>query len=272
MTDLSKEDQQKILELVVKAGDIASVAAACAAVGAVVTLIFPGVAVGIGSLIGATAGLILSSSKLLGSSYEQTQPFLEQNPAEYELEIEIKDSMLVDEISILEKSIDNLSEIIIVCHQVERPEGKLLDAVEENLARGVRYTFLVSRDSYQLEVKRYFQFFVTIANIMSETGTDPIRTRELVRIKPLRINWNDHPYIFYRTKREENTQATIVFRGNTLNQGICEVYNLLDPSIAPAIYNLLLSSIDWQGDVQEQRFSRSSEFISPEEFARDYLN
>jgi hypothetical protein len=272
VTELSKDDQQKIVALIVKAGDVASRAATFAAVGAIATLIIPGVAVGLGSLVGATAGFVLSISifKFPGSQPKQT--FLEQNPIEYELELEIKDSMLIDEISTLEKSIDYLSEIIIVCHQVERPEGKLLDAVEENLARGIRYTFLVSRDSYQLEVNRYYQFFVTIANIVSETTNHPIRASELVRIKPLRINWNDSPYIFYRTKREENIQATIVFRGNSLNQGICKVYNLLDHSIAPAIYNLLLSSIDWQGDVQDQRFSLTSEFIPPEEFARDYLS
>lgn len=271
MTDSRKHSQQKIFRFVVKAGDVASLAAASAAIGTVAMMLIPGAAVGLGSIVGAMAGIVLSVSKL--SKSQADEEVLEYNStADYKVEIEIKARMRLEDMSALEKSINHLSDVIIVCHQIQRPEGKLLDAVEENLSRGVRYTFLVSRDCYQLEVNRYFQFFVTIANILSQTLATPVRARDLVRIKPLRTNWNDSPYIFYKARKGDDSLVTIVFRGNETNQGICKVYNLIDPSIAPTIYNLLVSSVDWQEEIQEQRFILSNRsFVTPEEFEEEFL-
>jgi hypothetical protein len=226
---------------------------------------------GLGTIVGAVAGIAFSVSQL--SKSQADGEVLEYNSATaYKAEVEIKARMRLEDMSALEKSINNLSDVIIVCHQIEEPKGELLNAVKENLSRGVRYTFLVSRDCYQLEKNRYFQFFVTTANILSETLATPIKVRDLVRIKPLRTNWNDSPYIFYKARKGDDSLLTIVFRGDEMNQGICEVYNLIDPSVAPAIYNLLVSSVDWQEAIQEQRFIVSNRsFVTSEEFEEEFL-
>jgi hypothetical protein len=271
VTDSRRHSQQKIFRFIVKAGDVASLSATSATIGTVVMMLIPGAAVGLGTIVGAMAGIAFSVSKL--SKSQNDGGLLEYNSATaYKAESEIKERMRLEDMSALENDINDLSDVIIVCHQIEEPEGKLLNAVKKNLSRGVRYTFLVSKDCYQLEVNRYFQFFVTTASILSETLATPIRVRELVRIRPLRMNWNDSPYIFYRAKKEDDSLATIVFKGDEMNQGICEVYNLIDPSIAPTIYNLLMESVDWQEEIQDQRFTvPNRSFIRPEEFEEEFL-
>lgn len=172
----------------------------------------------------------------------------------------------------LENSIIGLTDIIIACHQVEQPRGLLLEAVENNMAKGIRYTFLVSRGNFNTEKESYYQIFHAIAKIVS-VKHQTRRIEELIRIKPLRTEWATYPNIFYKTHKDlRNVEATLVYRGTEVEKGICTKYHLVEPEIAPILYDLLVASVDWSGDMQKEIMSLvPSEFISPEEYASRFL-
>jgi hypothetical protein len=272
MTNHNRNKQQRISETIIKAGDISATVVSFAAVGTIVTIIFPGVAIGIGSLVGASVGLSIGLGIPKFSGLWNKKTVLDKNVTTSKPIIEIKERMSLDEMSALEKSIDNLAEVIIVCHQLQQPNGQLLKSVEKNFANKVQYTFLISRENYAEEVAKDRPFFVSVANSFVRNNSDIQKGTEidkLIRIIPLNINWNDNPYIFYITKKEDLVESAIVFRGDAQNQGICNYYNVVERDSASTLYTLLLSSIDWQGDMQGDISKlKNHEFIPPEEFAK----
>jgi hypothetical protein len=184
----------------------------------------------------------------------------------------IKESLDLDELANLENSISELSDIIIACHQIEQPKGLLLEAVERNMSRGIRYSFLISRSSFNSEKDSYYQIFLAIAKIVSvKYGVRKVE--DLIRIKALRTEWKMFPTIFYKTiKDAKDIEATIVYRGTETEKGICTRYNLVDIDVASMLYDLIVSAVDWTGDMQKEIMSLNpSEFISPEEYAQRFL-
>jgi hypothetical protein len=268
----NRNDQQKMLEIIVKAGDLSATVVSFAAIGTLATMIFPGVAIGVGSIAGGTVGLGLGLCFSKFSGLWNKKTVLDKNVNTFKPIVEIKKQMSLDEMSVLEQSIDNLAEVLIVSHQIQQPDGRLLNSVEKNFAKKVQYTFLISRDSYREEVTKDYSFFVDIANNFIENSStiqEGIEIDKFIRIIPLKINWDDNPYIFYITRKEDRVESAIVFRGNALNQGICDCYNLVERDNAPAFYNCLLASIDWQGDMQgDMSKLKNHEFITSEEFAK----
>jgi uncharacterized caspase-like protein len=181
----------------------------------------------------------------------------------------------LDELGEIEKDIQTLSDIIIACNQVENPEGSLLTAVQENMKRGVRYTFLISKKSFLEDESQedYLGVFKAIARATQRSNREPIEIEKLVRIKPLTIDWNYHPYVFYKTKKNQNSyEATTVYRGNEERRGICKKYFPLEREVAPVVYNLLELAVDWNEKVRGEIMSiEPKEFIGNESFKKQFL-
>jgi hypothetical protein len=179
-----------------------------------------------------------------------------------------------DELGQIERRITDLCDVFVPCHQVEQPRGSLLEAVEYNMKRGVRYTFLVSQSQYKTEKEKYFRIFHAIAEVVSKTQKekDLIQIENLVRIRPLRTEWKNYPFVFYKTKEDsKNIEATIVYRGIERDRGICSAYRLVEPELAPTIYALLVNSTDWDTTREELFTLKPDEFISSEQYAREKM-
>jgi hypothetical protein len=178
----------------------------------------------------------------------------------------------VNELGKIESSIRDLCDVFVPCHQVERPHGLLLEAVESNMKRGVRYTFLVSQSRYSSEKDRYFRIFQAIAEMVVKEIGGISSLENLIRIRPLRGEWLNYPYVFYKTKKDINDlEATIVYRGTEEQRGICKAYKLVDSEIAPTIYSLLVNSTDWDEEMAKLFTLTKNEFITPEEYAKEKM-
>lgn len=178
-----------------------------------------------------------------------------------------------DQLGQIEGRISDLSDVVVPCDMVERPVGALLDAVEHNMMRNVRYTFLVSQSKYESEKDSYFRIFKAIAEVVAKSIRIPSHQIEnLIRIRPLRGEWNNFPFVFYKAKADvHNIEATIVYRGTERQRGICNTYRLVEPDLATTIYKLLVNSTEWDVELNNALSLVPEEFFSAEQYAKERL-
>ncbi len=186
----------------------------------------------------------------------------------------LKKTISRDELGVIEASIKNLSDIFVPCERVDKPKGTLLEAVESNMNRGVRYTFLVSPDNYYVSEGTYYQYFLAVAKSVSWKSKN-LCFDDLIRIRPLRKEWQFYPHIFYKTEEDSNgLEATIVYRGNEKGVGLCKNYTLLDPDDAIMSYHYLMESAVIWSDKDKEIFKlifsvEENEFVEHEIFAKN---
>ena len=140
-------------------------------------------------------------------------------------------------LSVIERDIANLSEVVIVSDIVEKPNLLLLDAVRDNLLERINYFFYISErhsDRSKVEIKPFFESVkhtLTLTNPELELGN--------VTITSTGFDWNkDHPYIFYLYEEEGSSRRKVLaFRGTSTGVGVSESYVMIEPQVARTILN-----------------------------------
>lgn len=148
----------------------------------------------------------------------------------------------VNKLGIIERDLQNLKQVVVVAHIVEKPDSALELAVERNFAKGIRYLFLVSGSNAAQELKGYYLIFKALAEIAIAKTNKNINLKALVEIKKLTFNWPDVPYIFYQCLDESTGEKKIIaYRGNQKGEGIADYYERLSDSQSMAISRALLA-------------------------------
>jgi hypothetical protein len=186
-------------------------------------------------------------------------------------DIDLPNGIPIERIGIIEGNLTNLKRVIVIADRIERPESKLIDAVERNFERGVEYLFLVSSGKGQDQLDSYYQIFRTIANIVMKRKQSSARGdfARLCTIKELPYNWDNYPYIFYQVQlSNENLMKTLAFRGDQLHEGIADHYGRVEPAYAHTILSAVLADAPKGLDISSiarDQFESSSkiEFDNP---------
>jgi len=147
-------------------------------------------------------------------------------------------------IAALERELPDLDMVVVFAHTIEKPPEPLRDAVEANLARGVRYRFLISPSSRQSEATIFLSDLVTSAKYVKSKYKIKTPVDEMVSLESLTSEWDDVPYIFYRLKTsgdDPDVRSTIVFRGESRHSGLASVYHSVPASIAHTVKRFLLA-------------------------------
>lgn len=159
--------------------------------------------------------------------------------------------LTVDQLGEVEGTLPNLIRVLVVANTIEKPDGRLGKAVEENFRRGVKYLFLISASTAPLEKDRYFKLFKAYEEMHTSEG-------QLLDIKALPFNWDDFPIIFYQTRDSEGNLASIAFRGSELREGLGTHYDRVPTEFAHTIATALLA--DAPKDVETLTIPSRSEF------------
>jgi hypothetical protein len=140
-----------------------------------------------------------------------------------------------------EASVRDLIQVIVVADTVDQPVNGLQRAVLENFKRGVKYLFIVSSSKAEQELTGFYKLFEGLANAAITKLNVQSTVRDLVSIKCLSHDWDNVPYIFYRTQAKNcNHAVTIAFRGDVENAGIANRYVAVDPDTAEAMFKFMM--------------------------------
>lgn len=129
-----------------------------------------------------------------------------------------------------------LKEVVVVAHQIEEPNGGLLESVKSNFRKKVIYRFIISHSSYEEEKEKYIRVFQGYAQAESPEGTN---YDSLVKLHKMNDAWSDVPYIFYRCESGGEKEFIFGYRGSQLNEGIADNYVLMEPQQAHTIFRLV---------------------------------
>lgn len=162
----------------------------------------------------------------------------------------------VHQVGLIEGNINDLVQVIVAAHQVERPTNALYAAVERNFERGVQYTFLISRSRAEQEIDGYYRIFRAIAHIVISRTRSSFKVEDLVTIRRLSFDWRDTPYIFYQAKATNGQLATVALRGSQKYEGIAESYQRLPQELAHTIALALFSDAPQPLAFSEEEFEQ----------------
>lgn len=148
----------------------------------------------------------------------------------------------VEKLGIYEKDLQGLESVIVVANTIERPEGNLMEAVEDNFREGVKYLFLISQSNAEDELRRYYLIFKALAEkALAENNSGLRLISELVEIRKLPYDWPDVPHIFYQYRVNGSEEIlTSAFRGNQKREGIADYYERLSESQSTALILALM--------------------------------
>ncbi len=139
----------------------------------------------------------------------------------------------IEQLGILEASVPGLVRVMVVADRIEKPEGSLSRAVEDNFAKNVKYLFLVSGSKAVGERDGYYKLFEAYQKMKNPS-------QELIDIKALPFEWDDYPIIFYHCTNG-GSSAVMAFRGTELKEGITEHYERIPTEFAHTISKTLLA-------------------------------
>lgn len=169
--------------------------------------------------------------------------------------------LTLEQLGTLEASVPNLVRVMVVANRIDKPEGALGQAVEENFSKKIKYLFLVSGSTAAVEKEGYYKIFEAYQAIKSPN------TR-LVDIKALPFEWDDYPIIFYQCK-DENDPAVIAFRGSDIREGLTRYYERVPAEYAHTIAKSLLA--DAPKDVDQREIPDRAEFNTGKNIQLDEL-
>lgn len=158
----------------------------------------------------------------------------------------------LEELGYLEGSVPHLVRVMVVANKIEKPEGALGKAVEDNFAKNVEYLFLISGSTAATEKKRYYRIFQAYQQMQNSDARLP-------DIKALPFEWDDYPIIFYYYKDQEHP-AIVAFRGSDIKKGITKYYERVPAEYAHTIAMSLLA--DAPKDVDQADIPGRREFAS----------
>lgn len=167
--------------------------------------------------------------------------------------------LTVDQLGEIEGTIPNLIRVLVVANTIEKPEGRLGKAVEENFRRGVKYLFLISASTAPHEKERYFRLLRAYEQMHTREG-------ELLDIKALPFDWDDFPIIFYQTCDSQGNLASIAFRGSEVREGLGTYYDRVPTEYAHTIATALLA--DAPKEIEALQIPTRSEFEDSQHLAK----
>ncbi|HXI25622.1 MAG TPA: hypothetical protein VNG71_17275 [Pyrinomonadaceae bacterium] len=143
-----------------------------------------------------------------------------------------------------ERTVQNLITVIVVAHRVSSPDGRLYEAVRDNMQRGVRYKFLISNSTAQPQENVWYGIFELIAKGLEAEGLLNGNVEDAVEILKLPEEWDDYPYVFYlsgtRIGKIEKIDRTVAFRGTDQKKGICNSYKEVSPEEAHTLARVIM--------------------------------
>lgn len=148
--------------------------------------------------------------------------------------------------ALVEKQLNRLARVIVMCDRVDRPERGFLDAVKDNFTTGVKYVFLVSNRSTDQQLDQYREIFTEIGaavraegNARKLIGEDVLVFDDpLFEVHRLKQNWSDYPYICYEficDASAEPSSRYLMYRGSEIGVGIAPEYHKVSPEIAHSL-------------------------------------
>lgn len=173
--------------------------------------------------------------------------------------------LTVEDFGLIEKDFPNLTEVIIVCHMVEKPQASLRDAVIDNFIEGVRYRFCVSKSNYAAARRNYSDYFEAIFKVAqsecansSQSEICDLEFSNLFEIAPLRGEWSAWPYVFYVHVEDDGETGIVAYRGDQQKEGIANNYVKLRPTETRTILNAINMSIDGEHELVNELVSSAS--------------
>ena len=153
--------------------------------------------------------------------------------------VDLPEGIPLSDIGVIERDIANLRTVMVVADNVEAPTSTLIEAVNHNFKRKVKYTFLVSHQN-AAEINGYYKVFKAFAEVALREYAE-LHLSDLIEILRLPYNWDDFPYIFYTIRLPSGEEKTLAYRGDGLRKGIADHYGRVDPILAHTIANAIVS-------------------------------
>lgn len=174
----------------------------------------------------------------------------------------LRHHLSVNELGRLEGSIANLTEVVVIADNIEEPTNELYNAMKENFKKGVRYVFLISKSKYESELNSYYKLLKGIADAIEHN----YNVDNLIDLRPINIEWNDYPYVFYRYNDLRSGESkAFAYMGTQLREGIADEYELINPTISFKILSLALEkvTIPEYEIISKEELSRTESHIIP---------
>ncbi len=171
----------------------------------------------------------------------------------------LKVHLTVSELGKLEGNIPHLKEVVILADRIEEPTGRLFDAVKKNFNNNVKYTFLISKSKYVIERKNFYPIFEALAKSIDKKRNG---NQKLISMKPLQLEWDDYPYIFYRTGDEANSYKTFAYMGTQNKEGIADDYELIPPTVAGKIVKLAMLGVELEHEIKQEELVPITKIVS----------
>jgi len=171
----------------------------------------------------------------------------------------LKVHLTVNELGELEANIPNLKEVVILADRIEEPTGRLFDAVKKNFTSNVKYTFLISKSKYAAERKRFYPIFEALAKSINKNKNG---NQKLISMKALQLEWDDYPYVFYRTGDEATSFKTFAYMGTQNKEGIADNYELIPPTVAGKIVKLAMLGVELEHEIRQEELVPFTKIVS----------
>ena len=170
-----------------------------------------------------------------------------------------------DEVGLIERDIENLKEVIVLADRIEEPTrtGLIRAALLDNFMDGVRYTFIISPESYETTSDKFYEYYRALIKVAAATQGAVISSDEdLCHILPLRFERQDYPYIFYKFQGLGHGDEVIAFRGDEIGRGIANEYRRLEPEVAYSVLTMALHATAFDREDEKRHL-----VISPDRFS-----
>lgn len=159
------------------------------------------------------------------------------------------DTISTKDFALLERDINNLKQVIVVCDQVESPSDLLYDSIKDNLGEGVKYKFFVSSDKLDKSKAEPLTFFKNAERL--KLGLTEDQPTTLTEILDLGHQRNDNPYVFLVSNGGDSNKV-ICFKGTEIGVGVASSYTFVDQDIARNLFNILARSFPKFVEEREQ--------------------
>ena len=175
-------------------------------------------------------------------------------------------------LSVIERDMENLSEVVIIANKAEKPDFLLLDAVRDNLLEGVNYYFYVSETNAAYATTVVEPFFEGVIKLLRMSDLSEGKTIGKVHFETTGFEWAGlYPFAFYLyhkpgQKPTHGHRHVLGFRGTVLDVGVADQYMMIQGEVSKTIINQMKNftavnkiKLDWVNSLENLEFKSEIE-------------